>query len=119
MIVIFSGTFALPSFQALVKEFLYVSAASHLLQITETNVCTDREDHIHALRVLSAHAPGERYATVLCQEMFLAGQYAEAEAEIEQIVQDKPEEFILNLLKVGLLHSISTSIKIYLYRRQY
>ena len=66
-------------------------------------------------RVLSAHAPGERYATVLCQEMFLAGQYAEAEAEIEQIVHDKPEEFILNLLKVSLLHSISTSIKIYLF----
>ena len=86
-----------------VKEFLYVSAASHLLQITETSVCTGREDHIRALRVLTAHAPGERYATVLCQEMFLAGQYAEAEAEIEQIVQDKPEEFILNLLKVGLL----------------
>jgi len=34
---------------------------------------------------------------------FLAGQYAEAEAEIEQIVQDKPEEFILNLLKTTIL----------------
>ena len=83
-------------------EMMEKAAANLFLHISESEECFSREDIIHSLKVLRRGDEGGRYGTVLCQELMLAGRYQEALEETENILQVKPTEFLMNIIKVNI-----------------
>ena len=85
------------------KELMRRSA-SHLLQrMAEDWRCYSRPDQIRALTVMAEKNPTERYSVVLAQELFLNGDYDEALATIETVLEQKKHEFGLNVIKSTIL----------------
>ena len=85
------------------KELMRRSA-SHLLQrMAEDWRCFSRPDQIRALTVMAEKNPTERYSVVLAQELFLNGDYDEALATIETVLEQKKHEFGLNVIKSTIL----------------
>ena len=82
-------------------EMIDKSAANLFLHISESEDCFSPDDVIRSLRVLRKGDEEGRYGTVLCQELLLAGRYQEALQETENILQVKPTEFLMNIIKVS------------------
>ena len=79
-------------------------SASHLLQqLAEGRKCHSRPDNIRALTVMAEMNPEARYNVVLGQELFLNGDYDEALAAIEPVLEQKKHEFGLNVIKSTIL----------------
>lgn len=81
------------------KEAMKMGSAQLLLKMAEDNECHSRPDMIKALRVFHDKDQEGRHSVVLCQELVLHEQYDEAIGVIEQILEKKPQEFFLNILK--------------------
>ena len=80
------------------------ASASLLMQLSDLRpICYSIDDQIEALRVISRKEPEGRHAIVLCQELFIKGNYDEALDRIENLLKLKPEEFLLNILKTTIL----------------
>ena len=82
-------------------EMIDKSSANLLLRVSETDECFSRDDIILSLRVLRRGEEEGRYGTLLGQELLLAGRYQEALEESENILSVKPEEFLVNIIKVS------------------
>ena len=79
-------------------------SASHLLQrMAEDRLCYSRPDNIRALTVMAEMSPEARYDVVLGQELFLNGDYDEALAAIDTVIEKKKHEFVLNVIKSTIL----------------
>ena len=81
-------------------EMIDKSSANLLLRASETEECSSRDDIIISLRVLRRGEEEGRYSVVLCHELLLAARYQEALEESENILSVKPEEFLVNIIKV-------------------
>ena len=81
------------------KQAMKMGSAQLLLKLSEEHDCHSRPDMIIALTVFKEHEPEGRHSVVLCQELVFEERYEEALEIIEEILEKKPEEFVLNLLK--------------------
>ena len=81
------------------KEAMRMGSAQLLLKMSEDHECHSRPDMITALGVFHDKDPESRHSVVLCQELVLHEQYEEAINVIEQILEKKPQEIFLNILK--------------------
>ena len=81
-------------------EIMDNSAANLLLHIADSDLCFYHEDLLEALGVLRRPEPEGRYAQVLCHELLMAGHFQRAAEESENILSNKPTEFLLNIIKV-------------------
>ena len=87
-----------------VNDVLEGASASLLMKLSDYKpICHSIEDQIIALRAIRKQNPEGRHAAVLCQELFIQGQYDDALVEIDNLLKLKPEEFLLNILKTTIL----------------
>ena len=87
-----------------VNDLMESASASLLMKLSDLRpICYSIDDQIEALRVISRKEPEGRHAIVLCQELFIKGNYDEALDRIENLLKLKPEEFLLNILKTTIL----------------
>ena len=85
------------------SEYLTTASAHLFLTIAEKDCFKSKSEGIEALQYIRAYEPDSRFAVVLCHDLFLEERYDEALEQIEDVLSRKPENFLLNILKVVLL----------------